>query len=144
MIYVDACYLAKIYLFEVGTAEVRELVADIEVVVSCIHARGEFFTAVHRHLREGRLTSRAFHEVLDDFERDCADGFWEWLPMTSKVIDRVASTIRALPSNVFIRAGDAIHLACAAENGFAAVYSNDSHLHKAASHFGVRAINVFD
>lgn len=142
MIYVDACYIAKIYLLERGTAEVREFVADIEAVASSEHSRAEFFTAVHRHLREGHLTPQAFQDVLDDFERDCNDGLWHWLPITSAVIARLAAVIRHLPANVFIRAGDALHLACAAEHGFAAVYCNDNHLLKAACHFGVSGSNV--
>lgn len=142
MIYVDACYIAKTYLLEEGTAEVREFLAEVDLVASCQHSRVEFLTAVHRHLREGRLSNKAFNAVLDDFERDCDAGFWVWIPLSDTIIANVANTHRNLPASVFIRAGDAMHLACAVTHGFGEIYSNDSHLLKAAPHFGVRGANV--
>ena len=40
-----------------------------------------------------------------------------------------------LPSTVFVRSGDALHLACAEEHGFQEVYTNDRHMLQAAKHF---------
>lgn len=62
--------------------------------------------------------------------------------MNDAVASRAFELIHGLPSNVFIRAGDAMHLACAAVNGFTEVFSNDRHLLKAAEYFGVRGTNV--
>ena len=56
MIYFDTCYIVKSYLVEHGTPEVRELIADHDEITSSIHGRAEFVTALHRHLREGRIT----------------------------------------------------------------------------------------
>ena len=47
-----------------------------------------------------------------------------------------------IPSTVFVRSGDALHLACAEEHGFAQVYTNDRHMLEAARYFNVTGVNV--
>ena len=142
MIYVDSCYVVKCYVMEPGTPEVRELFADADGVASCVHARVEFMAAVHRHYREQRLTAAEVTDAVEDFERDCRSGFWKWLELDNALGSRAFEVIRGLPDSVFIRAGDALHLACAAAKGFSEVFSNDRHLLKAAPFFGVRGTNV--
>jgi predicted nucleic acid-binding protein len=63
------------------------------------------------------------------------------LGFTPAIIARVEEGFRKLPANVFLRAGDAIHLATAAENGFKEIYSNDKHLLAAARVFKLKGIN---
>ncbi len=142
MIYVDSCYAVKCYVMELGTPEVRELFGDADGVAACIHARVEFMAAIHRHYREKRLTFAEMTNVIEDFERDCQSGFWTWYDLNDAIARRAAAVIRGLPKDVFIRAGDALHLACAAANDFMEVFSNDRHLLKAAEYFGVRGTNV--
>lgn len=142
MIYVDSCYAVKCYVMEAGTAEVRELFVDADGVAACIHTRVEFMAAIHRHFREQRLTFAEMTNVIEDFERDCRSGFWTWLNLDEAVAHRASAVIRGLPETIFVRAGDALHLACAAANGFSEVFSNDRHLLLAAPYFGVRGTNV--
>jgi hypothetical protein len=47
-----------------------------------------------------------------------------------------------LDPKVFVRPADALHLTCAAENGFGVVYSHDRHLLGAAKYFGVEGIDI--
>lgn len=47
-----------------------------------------------------------------------------------------------MPSTVFLRSADALHLACAATHGFQDVYTNDRHMLKAAGHFHLTGVNV--
>ena len=115
MAYFDAAYIAKCYLNEPKAAAVREFAYQADGLASCEIARVEFYSVVHRHLREGNIDSREAQEVLKDFEQDESDGVWEWFPVTSPLVRLVCQNIESLPSTAFLRASDAIHLTCAKE-----------------------------
>jgi predicted nucleic acid-binding protein len=53
----------------------------------------------------------------------------------------VEDAFQKLPPTIFLRAGDAIHLATASEAGFKEIYSNDRHLLAAATLFKLKGIN---
>ena len=64
------------------------------------------------------------------------------MPLTDAILDRVEAVFATAPATTYLRAADALHLATAAEHGFAEIYSNDRHLLAAAPLFGLRGVNV--
>ena len=62
--------------------------------------------------------------------------------MTSELLEKARTAVLKTPSTVFLRSGDALHLACAEEHGFQEVYTNDRRTLQAAKHFHVRGVNV--
>ena len=142
MIYFDAAYVAKCYLDEPGAVRVRAFAHETSGLTSCELARLEFSCILLRQRRERHLTQRHVTAILRDFARDEDAGVWHWLPMTATVIAAAQERIRGLPGDVFVRAGDALHLTCAHESGFHEVYTNDRHMLAAARHFGVKGIDL--
>ena len=142
MIYFDACYLAKLYLMESDSTRVRARAEASDGLACCATGRGEVVATFHRHFREKRLTQRQFQLLASQVEMDLDAGLWTALPVTSSVVEAQARQMAMLPADVFLRAADALHLACAAEAGLGDVYSSDRHLVAAAPHFGLRAITL--
>jgi predicted nucleic acid-binding protein len=50
--------------------------------------------------------------------------------------------IGRLPATVFVRAADALHLTCAAEEGFMAIHTNDRHTLAAAPDLGLHPVSL--
>lgn len=140
--YFDTSYLVRLYLQDRGFEEVRKLAGGGRVIVSAWHAQAEIVAALHRSFREGRLQHDAYLSVLEQFISDSRDGFYHWLPLTGSIQQRVEQFFWKAPGTVFLRAADALHLASAAEHGFAEVHSNDRHFLNAAPLFGLRGVNV--
>lgn len=142
MIYFDTAYLAKCYINEIGSGEVRKLAGTTTRVACCEYGRVELIAAFHRAAREGRIDEHYFGVILSQFDRDEEDELWNWLPLTPALLGSAFLEYRHLPRSVFLRTADAIHLCCARDAGFDTIYSNDSHLLLAAPHFGLRGENV--
>ena len=142
MTYLDTCYILKCYLTEPGSKEVRDLTQTADGLASSTLARVEFAAAVHRHLREGKLSEADAEAVFENFESDEKAGYWRWFGVTQALLDEVFSTYQSLAASVFVRTNDAIHLACAREQGFQEIYSNDRHLLAAAPAFSLTGIDV--
>lgn len=102
----------------------------------------EVAAVFHRKLREGAFEARAFREVMAQFDDDCRQGLWTWLPLTTALAAKAMEAFSRLPKSVFVRAADALHLICAQEHGLAAMYTNDRHMAAAARHFRLKSITV--
>ena len=144
MIYFDAAYVAKCYLNEPGADRVRHVAYGADGLGSCELARLEFASIVKRHLREHHVTRREATAILKDFEQDEKDGVWHWFGVTSALIETARDAVFHMPGQVFVRAGDALHLACAQEQGFKDVYTNDRHMLQAANYFQLTGVNVLE
>jgi predicted nucleic acid-binding protein len=142
MIYWDTSYLAKLYLREAGTDEVLHAFAGQGGFVCAEHGRLELLAAFKRNQREGLLSAARLKTVWEKHEQDQSDGLVEYLPLSSPLIQHACQTLFLIPPTIFLRAADALHLACAAEHGCKEVYSHDRHLLAAAPHFGLRGIDV--
>lgn len=142
MLYFDSNYILKCYLPEKDAHLVRALAA--QPVPKCCSSWGrvEVVTALHRKFREGSLTRSTLKSIWTRFEADEASGVWTWLSFDQAVQKAVAETCLKLDATVFIRAGDAVHLATAALHGFSEIYSHDRHLLKAAPQFGLKGEDV--
>jgi predicted nucleic acid-binding protein len=141
MIFFDTSYLARLYLDEAGAVEVRELAAAMPICAAW-HAQAELFCTFHRALREGRLDLEGYLAQRAQFAFDNSNGLFHWLPLTESTMGRLDAMLAKVSAGVFLRAADALHLACAAENGLKEVYSNDRHFLAAAPLFGLKAKNI--
>ena len=141
MIYLDSSYLVRLYYQDPGFEAVRQLA--VTAPVACAqHGRAEVVAALHRKRREGSLTEGLYRLALREFVAEIQAGAFTWLPLSPAVFARVEMAYAGLPSQVFLRAADAMHLASAAERGLRDIYSNDQRVLAAATHFGLRGVNV--
>jgi predicted nucleic acid-binding protein len=136
--YVDSAYIAKFYVNEPDSPEVRALLGQADVLASSRWAVAEVACAFHRHLREGRISQSQHQALISAFTRDIGpDGVWDLAPVSETILRKMAARLNVLPATVHLRAGDAIHLLTAAELGEMEIWSNDRHLLAAAPHFGL-------
>ena len=138
----DTCYLVRFYLEDAGFEAVRNLAGTARAVAASWHAQAEVVAALHRAVRERRMEPAAYQAALAQFIHDSDSGLFLWQPLTDGVQKRLEHVFRQAPPTAFLRAADALHLACAAEHAFQEIYSNDRHLLAAASLFGLRGVNV--
>ncbi len=142
MLSFDASYLVRLHTRDPGWQKVRALAAT-DHLACCLHGQAETVAAFHRKLREVNITHTEFKQLVSEFQKDSAEAAFEWLLLSPAVAARLVAVYATLPATVPLRAADALHLACAAENGFPEVYSNDARLLAAAHHFGVKGTNIF-
>lgn len=127
---------------EPGSEVVREHAQVAGSIACCEIGRVELAAVIHRHFREGRLTARQYGVVVRQFESDLDQGLWTWLPLGEAVQAAAQKRYKDLPAKFFLRAADALHLSCAATNGFSEIFTNDRHMLAACPAFGLAGRNV--
>jgi len=141
-VYLDAAYIAKYYVNESDSVAVRSLVIGRRPLVSSAICIAEVASVFHRHAREGRITTTKALELTRDFVRHVDSEFWILVPVTKRLLRRVATQLSATPATLFLRAGDAIHLITAQNQSETEIWTNDRHLLAAAPHFGLTGRSV--
>ena len=135
--YIDSAYIVKYYVNEPNSIAVREIVRRAESRTSSALAIAEVTCAFHRRLREGNLTRDLFREVLVSFLKLGEAGAWSMAPVSDLVLRRVSRMLGSAPASLYLRSGDAVHLATALEIGELEVWTSDRHMLAAAPHFGL-------
>jgi hypothetical protein len=142
MIYLDGCYVAKFYLAEPDSPAVIQCLQEEGEAGSLAVAKVEVMMTFHRKLREGVMNAAEFKLLTAQFEEDCQAGLWTWWPLSDEIIQMAHSMIRTLPASVFLRTGDALHLAGAVLNGFQEVHTSDRHMLTASAHVGLIGVKL--
>jgi predicted nucleic acid-binding protein len=138
-LYLDTAYVAECYLNEPDADLVRDLVRGQRGLTSSAWCRVELACVFRRHVREGALTSRQSRRLHDLFLQDVQAGSWSLVPVTDLLLATVEARVRALRRrDVFLRAGDAVHLVTASVAGFREVWTSDRHMLDACGYFGLR------
>lgn len=138
----DTSYVLKLYLDERGSEDVRRLAATTDRLACAWHGQAEVMASFHRKLREGTINGNQLTALVEQYLSESHAGYLLWLPIGQPVMELLTTTVCAAPGNHYLRAADALHLACAAVHGFEVVHANDSHLLAAAPLFGLRGENV--
>lgn len=142
-LYLDTAYLAKCYVNEPDAEPVRELVRSRSGLTSSAWCRAELACVFRRHVREGGLGPSQARALQGLFLEDVKAGIWNLVPVSDEVLTAVEDRLRALRRrDVFLRAGDAVHLATARLVGFREIWSSDRRLVGAAPYFGLRGKQV--
>ena len=135
--YLDAAYIVKFYINEPDSGQVRAQIAGARSLVSSMWAMGEVTCAFHRHMRQGTLDTSQYRELLVAFLDHIAAGIWTLAPVTERLMRQMTIVLGTLPSTVYLRTGDALHLTTAMDFGEPEIWTSDRHLLAAAGHFGL-------
>ena len=141
-IYFDSAYLVKCYLTDPDSERVRKLATGAGAIFSSSFCLAEVACAVQRALREKSITANQASEVRRAFALHLREGAITLIPVSDSILYSVQASVATMPANLFLRSGDALHLASAQVEGFSEIWSNDRHMLRAASHFGVAGRSV--
>lgn len=138
MHYFDTSFVAPLILQEETSDKVEVFLAKLPVGSLCISrwTRAEFASLVAREVRMGGLGERDAQAALEQFEAMVAESFHVVTPSAGD-FDLATAYIRNFATR--LRAGDALHLAVASNQGMASFYTLDQGLLAAAKQLRVKA-----
>lgn len=136
MLYFDTSFVTPIVRREATTAKIERFVQQQAVgeVATSQWTRVEFTSLIAREVRMGRLDPDAALDADAEFEAMVADTFVVISPSPQDFV-RARQYLQRFETG--LRAGDALHLAVAANRGMDAIYSLDKGLLKAGRLLGL-------
>lgn len=138
MLYVDTSVLVALCTNEAKTADVVRWYADCkDELVSAAWCVTEFASALGLKQRTNQLTADQANGAWVKFERVCANDL-QLLPVEAATFHK-AATLTMDPATG-LRAGDALHLACAIGAGVQGLVSLDTVFAKNAKRIKVKVI----
>jgi predicted nucleic acid-binding protein len=135
--YLDSAYIAKVYVNEADSPAVRAAVQQATSVITSAWAVCEVQCVFHRHLREGSISPQQCQRLAQVFLENIRDSVWTLVPVTESLLRLAGSLTVTAPPDVFLRAGDALHLATVREAGESEIWTNDRRMLAAAPYFGI-------
>jgi len=140
MLYVDTSVLVALCTHEAKTADVAKWYADCtQELASAAWCVTEFASALGLKQRTGQLTEAQAQSAWMQFERMCANDL-QLLSVEPMTFHKAA--MLTMNASAGLRAGDALHLACAMANKAQGMVTLDAVLAKNAKHFKVKPIPI--
>jgi predicted nucleic acid-binding protein len=140
MLYVDTSVLVALCTNEAKTADVVKWYADCaEELASAACCVTEFASALGLKQRTGQLTQEQAQTAWMQFERLCANDL-QLLPVEATTFHKAA--VLTMDASVGLRAGDALHLACAMQAKVQGMVTLDGVLAKNAKRLKVRPVPI--
>ena len=140
MLYVDTSVLVALCTNEAKTAEVLKWYAACTVeLASAAWCVTEFASALGIKQRTGQLTGSQAQTAWVQFERICANDL-QLLPVETMSFHKAA--LITMDAAAGLRAGDALHLACAIEANAQGIVTLDTVLAKNAKRFKLKSVAI--
>jgi predicted nucleic acid-binding protein len=140
MLYVDTSVLVALCTNEAKTADAVKWYGDCaEELASAAWCVTEFASALGLKQRTGQLTEPQAQTAWVKFERMCANDL-NLLPVEPMTFHK--SAMLTMDAAASLRAGDALHLACAMEAKVAGMVTLDSVLAKNAQRVKVKPVTI--
>ena len=140
MLYVDTSVLVALCTNEAKTAEVLKWYAACTVeLASAAWCVTEFASALGIKQRTGQLTESQAQTAWVQFERICANDL-QLLPVETMSFHKAA--LMTMDAAAGLRAGDALHLACAIETNAQGIVTLDTVLAKNAKRFKLKSVAI--